>query len=164
MKILYSFALVSVLCLNVTAAKASDFGQRGFAAVKHCVMENDTESCHNAVTPSSQNLVDRFMGYRLMPCLPTNFTYEGDSQQAGYTIVKATMPAPDNRIHVLRLAFDTTGASPRLDVPESLRIGLGEKWQDKLQMAEQLFLFIRSNSGGNFSCNDVESLRTVVRK
>ncbi len=155
--------LALTLCLSVlipllpTQSHAST-GKKGFEALKQCVMQNDATLCHEAITTDSRELFDRFASYKLMPCLPTNFTYESEQQANEFTIVKTSMPAPDNRQHILRLAFADSEGKPRLNINESLRIGLGDNWQNKIQMAENLFLMIRANAGGDFSCNQLNGL------
>lgn len=151
----HTFFLVTLLMqIPALPSLASEAGKEGFKALKHCVMNNDVTLCHKAITPDSYAIADRFIYYKLMPCLPTNFTYAGENSAGGYTIVKATMPAPDNRHHTLRLAF----ANTQLDIPESLRIGLGENWQDKLNLAEQLFLMMRNNAGNQFTCDQLSGV------
>ena len=145
---------IALSCLGLQV-QAEDTGQQDFESVRQCVMQNDENYCTSIVTPESKPLLTRFLSYKLMPCMPTDFSYAGSKPGEGYMIVKATMPAPDNRIHIIRLAL----RDHLLDVPESLRIGLGEKWQDKLTMAEQMFLFIRQSSGGNFNCDMLPALK-----
>lgn len=146
--------LLSVLLAPLSALAG---GKEDFSALKQCVMSSDEEYCHHILTPASHELLDKFLSYKLMPCLPTDFTYHGEQHTGDWTIIKATQPAAGDRVNVLRLAF----TRDKLDLPESLRIGLGENWQNKLNMAEQLFLLIRANAGGNFRC---DQLTNVVRK
>lgn len=145
-------AVVSLLPLQASATPA----EVGFEQAKQCIMQNDATFCHKVLTAESYPLFDRFMSYKLMPCLPTDFTYKSESTEAGFTVVKATQPAPDNRVRIIRLAF--TAADTKLDVPASLRIGLGEDWQNKLQLAENIFLMLRANAGGNLTCDQLEGL------
>lgn len=146
--------LLSVLLAPLPALAG---GKEDFSALKQCVMSGDAEFCRQTLTPASHDLLEKFLSYKLMPCLPTDFTYHGEQRTGDWTIVKATQPTTGDRVNVLRLAF----TKDKLDLPESLRIGLGENWQNKLNMAEQLFLLIRANAGGNFRC---DQLTNVVRK
>lgn len=150
-RILPAALLLAVFCLP-GAALAS--GKAGFAAVKQCVMQNDVRLCHDALTPSSHELFDRFYAYRLMPCLPTDFTYDSEKTHNGMTIVKAVQDAGGNRQHVLRLVFQ----DDKLDLPQSLQLGLGQEWQNRLNMAEQVFLMIRASTEGDFRCDQVNNL------
>jgi len=146
------------LALHCIPAAASSIGKEGFEAIKKCVMQNSDSYCEGVITADSRELFSRFMSYKLMPCLPTNFSYMNESKANGFTIVKASMPAPENRVYHLRMAFSGQPGDVRLDVPESLRIGLGDKWPQKINMAEQLLMLIRTNAGGSLSCDQLSSL------
>lgn len=150
---LHSFYMLILLALP-GAALAQSEGRQAFEAIKQCVMQNDREYCHSVLTPDSFPLFDRFYSYRLMPCLPTDFTYESEHRIGDALQVKATLPAENNKVRRLRMMFH----SGKLDILESLRVGLGEKWEERVNMAEQLFLFLRANSGGEFKCDDVQAL------
>lgn len=152
------FPFFAGFLLVATSAQAEHPGKAGFDRVKNCVMQNDAAICRATLTQPSHELFDRFASYKLMPCLPTNFTYKNEEVNGGTTLVRATMPASNNRIHTLKLAFSGSGNDLRLDLPESLQRGLGEDWENKIQLAEQLFLFIRANSGGNFNCDQLNGL------
>lgn len=150
--VFYAFALFAM------PASASNVGKEGFNGVKQCVMRNDAAFCDKVITDSSKPLFERFASHKLMPCLPTNFSYVSEKKAGGYTIVKATMPTPNNKHHNLHLAFTNQSGEVKLDVPESLRMGLGEKWQNKIQLAEQLYLLLQANAGGNLKCDQLAGL------
>ncbi len=151
----YLFALLLSL---PAAALAESTGKEGFAAVKQCVMQNDTELCNRATTGDSHDLLQRFMSYRLMPCLPTNFSYVNETPQNGYSVVKASMPASGGKAHHFRMAFTGEPGNVKLDIPRSLQLGFGEKWEDKINMAEQIFLMLQANAGGNIKCDQLTGL------
>jgi len=122
-------------------------------------MENDIAFCHSIITQDSHPLFDRFASYKLMPCLPTDFTYVSEEKSEPHIIVKATMPIGGNMVNILRLVF-TPGAdgSLKLDIPASLQRGLGEKWESKIQLSEQLYLMMRQNMGDKLTCDTLTGL------
>lgn len=146
------------LLLLALPLPANASGKEAFAALKRCVMENEARLCHTVLTEPSQALFDRFRSYGLMPCLPTNFSYSGEAKNGAWTVVKATMPAPDNKMHRLKLAFAGDAGVMKLDVPESLRMGLGERWQEKIQMAERIYLALGGGPGAHINCEQAGGL------
>ncbi len=131
---------------------------REFLSVRRCVMDNDSTYCRSILTPGSYDLFDRFVSYKLMPCLPTDFTYESESTQQDKTIVKATMPAGGGAEYILWLVFVNSAQGLKLDLPESLKRGLGQAWQSKIQLSEQLYLMMRQNMGDKLTCDMLNDL------
>lgn len=156
MKLLYLLPLL-LLCLP---AHAETDGMRDFLSVRHCVMENDATYCRSILTPDSYNYFDRFSSYKLMPCLPTDFTYESEATSQGQTTVKATMPAGGGKLYVIRLVFSDTPAGHKLDLPASFKRGFGEKWESEVQLAEQVYLLMRQNMGDKLTCDKLNGLIT----
>lgn len=147
-----------IACLLPMTASAAGVSKEGFDAIKQCVMQNDDTLCKQATTDNSHDLLGRFMSYKLMPCLPTNFTYVSEASQNGYSVVKASMPASGGKVHNFRMAFTGEPGNVKLDIPQSLQIGLGEKWENKIQMAEQIFLMLQANAGGKLKCGQLTGL------
>jgi hypothetical protein len=58
----------------------------------------------------------------------------------------------------MRLAFKPDGDDWKLDVPESLRIGMGENWQKQVDTTEQIYLVLRAQFGGELNCQAVQAL------
>jgi hypothetical protein len=139
-------------------AHAATPGKEGFALLKRCIMENDANFCRRILTPNSYEMFDRFASYRLMPCLPTDFDYETEATKDAQTIVKADMPAGNNLHYVLRMIFSNTPQGPRLNIPASLYMGLGPKWETKIQLSEQIYLMMRQNMGDNLTCDMLNGL------
>ncbi len=157
MKCLWLIALLA-WCLPVTAIAATSPGKEGFVALKHCVMENDAALCHNILTPESYDLFDRFFSYKLMPCLPTDFVYESERSVNQQTVVRATMPAGNNMQYILHMVFTRTDRGIQFDIPGSLQRGLGKNWENKIQLAEQIYLLLRQNLGGKLTCDKLADI------
>lgn len=139
-------------------AAAEMLGVQGLNSIKHCIMENDATICHASLTPNSFEIFDKFSGYKLMPCLPTDFSYESESKSGESTIVKATMPEDERNDYVFNLVFLNTGKQMKLDIPATLHLGLGENWRNKLDISEQLFLMMRNNMKDKLTCNVLHDL------
>lgn len=131
---------------------------QGFQSVRRCVMQNDSDYCRSILTPNSYTIFDRFFSYKLMPCLPTDFTYTSEGMASGHRIVKLTMPAGGGMLYVLRLAFAETKEGIKLDVPASLKVGLGDNWESKINLSEQLYLMMKQNMGDKLTCDMLNGL------
>jgi hypothetical protein len=126
----------------------------GFLSVKQCVMQNNPAYCRTIMTPNSYELFDRFVSYKLMPCLPTDFNYAGEQRKGNVTIVKATMPASNKTHYIFSMVF----VDNKVDIPESFHVGLGENWQNKIQLADQLYQMMRQNLGDKLTCDQLNDL------
>ena len=151
------FILFFALACLLTSPAGAATPARVFAELKSCVMANEPDICRGMLTSSSHTLYDRFASYGLMICLPTDFEYEKSVQKGGYYIVTAASGDAPRARSRLRLAF-TAAATPKLDVPQTLRLGLGENWQNKISLAEQLYLLMRQNMGSQLTCDQVAPL------
>ena len=129
-------------------------GRQDLAMLKHCIIENNTPYCRSILTPSSYDIFDRFVSYKLMPCLPTDFVYDSEETVGPRTTVKATMPASNKTHFVFRIVFQDN----KIDIPESFHVGLGDKWENKIQLAEQLYLMMRQNLGDKLTCDQLNDL------
>jgi hypothetical protein len=155
------FFPILALFLCVPALAFATPGMRGFEQTKQCVMQNDSGYCHRIVTPSSYPWLEKFQNYKLMPCLPTDLTYDSEKTGGGITTVVTTVPVSSSQQSILRLLFVDTPSGPLLDLPRTFARGFGNNWQNKLQMAEQIYLMMRQNLGTNPSC---EMLTGLLKK
>src|SRR6185369_16856367 len=140
-------------------ASAQTTGREGVSEVKQCVMQNDIERCHKMMTPDSYAMFDRFFSYKLMPCLPTDFTYESEQEvPGGKTIVKAVMPADNKNTYRFNLVFVGKSPNVKLDLPETFHVGFGENWKNTVNVTEQLFLMMRQNMKNKLTCDVLRGL------
>lgn len=149
--------ILSIYVLSPTHAHAETIGMKGAEAIRQCVMKNDIELCHASITVASYPILDKFFGYGLMPCLPTNFTYESEATSDSNTTVTALLPDNGNN-YKFRMIFVNSNGKALLDLPQTLRAGLGPKWQDKLNFSEQLFLLMRQNMQDKMTCEVLHDL------
>lgn len=141
-------------------ANAELVGQQGLAKIKQCIMQNNTAFCHSVLTPSSYQLFDKFAGYQLLPCLPTDFEYTSEQKAAaGETIVKASLPRDAQHNYAFKMVFVGSHGAAKLDLPETLQIGLGPDWQKKMNMSEQLFLMLsQSTKNKQLTCQVLQDM------
>ncbi len=69
------------------------------------------------------------------------------------------MPAGGGHYYVARLVFITApGGIPKIDIPLSFRRGLGDDWESKIQLSEQLYLMMKQNMGDKLTCDMLDDL------
>lgn len=146
-----------LLLLAPMAVHAETTGMKGVEEIKQCVVQKDLNVCHGAMTPSSYPIIDKFSSYGLMPCLPTNFTYKDETTSSTQTTVTSLLPDNGNT-YLFRMVFVNSAGKVQLDLPQTLRVGLGPKWQEKLDFSEQLFLLMRQNMQDKLTCEVLHNL------
>lgn len=147
-----------LLCLLPISVLADLPGKQGLTEIKQCIMQNNIEFCHMAMTQNSYEVFDKFSSYKLMPCLPTDFRYESEQSAGDKTTVRASMPADNKNNYFFKMVFVKQNGRVKLDLPETLHTGLGENWKNKLDMSEQLFLMMRQNMQEKLTCDVLRDL------
>ncbi len=163
MKLLFLFLPLGVVFLRPGDSLADD-AAGAFDRLRTCIMANDVPGCKALVTPNSWDLYDRFTGYGLLQCLPTNWVVESQKQAGAHIILNASMPASNTTKYLLHLAYFSGShklgydPTPLLDIPYSLKMGLGERWEGKVKLAEQLYLMMKANLGDKLTCDKLQPL------
>jgi len=149
------YRLALLMLLTPFCVQANPTGLRTIQNMKQCIMSNDTAFCHSIITPASYEIYDKIYNYKLTPCLPTNLTFESEEQKGNKLIVKTSFPSDTpNRVNQFRVVM----IGNKIDIPQSFQLGFGEKWQDKINLAEQLYLMMRANMQDKLSCDMLTGL------
>ncbi len=151
-------ALLALLLFIPASATAATAGRRGLEEIRQCIMQNDTSICHADMTPDSYNIFDRFSGYNLMPCLPTDFTYSSEHTSGKETIVTVLLPEDAQTHYTFHMVFVESSGKVKLNLPETFRVGFGPDWQNKINLGEQLFLMMRQNMRDKLTCDVLRNL------
>ena len=146
--------LLLFLLFLPTLASAQTQGTQSLSQMRKCVMDNDKKYCKSVITPSSYEYFDKFVTYKLMPCLPTDFVYESEQKSGDKTILRASIPAGGGMSQFFRVVI----SNGKIDIPESFHVGFGENWQNKIQMSEQIFLMMKQNMGDKLTCDMLTNL------
>jgi hypothetical protein len=123
-------------------------------SLKTCILNNDAASCKTLLTPNSFTLFDRFASYGLLVCVPSNWTVESEKRQNASTIITASIPASNRSRYITRMVY----RGNKLDIPASLRLGMGEKWESKINLSEQLYLMMKQNMADKLTCDTIASI------
>ena len=156
--------IIILLLVFPYSAHADNITLQGVASLKACIMQNDKSFCHNVITPDSYQLFDKFFAYKLSPCLPSDLTFDSESGDDREKVVKIRTPAGGGKDYIVRMAFSIQNGVAKFNIPKTLRIGLGEKWQERLNMSEQLYLMMKQNMGDSLNCDLLTQLVKANRK
>lgn len=122
--------------------------------LKECILNNDAPGCRALLTPASYSVFDRFAAHKLLVCVPSNWTVESQKQQGATTIVTASIPASNRARYITRLVYQ----GDKLDLPSTLRLGMGERWENKINLAEQLYMMMKQNMGSKLTCDTIAGI------
>lgn len=122
--------------------------------LRECILNNDAGGCRTLLTPASYSLFDRFTSYKLLVCLPSNWTVESEKHQGATSILTVSIPASSRSRYITRLVYQGS----KLDLPSTLRLGMGEKWENKVNLSEQLYLMMKQNLGNKLTCDTIASI------
>jgi hypothetical protein len=159
----YLMVCISLLLLGTSPVHADMASpQSSFGRIIQCVKKEDTHGCRQLLTASSVSLYDRFVSYDLMRCLPKNASYISHQKSNGAVILRASATVGGNKRY-MRLMLSEEEGQWKLDVPESLRLGMGENWEKQIQMTEQLYLVMKQQMGVQLTCEMAENLARANR-
>ena len=136
--------------------------EESFARINQCAQKEDTVGCRELITASSVDVYDRFVSYGLMKCLPKNVTYFSQENKGNQVIIRASVTTGENK-RFMRLVFVEEEGQWKLDVPESLHIGLGDKWEQQLNLTEQIYVVMQQQMGGQLNCSIIQNLANSKR-
>jgi hypothetical protein len=141
----------------LTASAHPDDIRNAIGQIAKCVKSRDANACRDHITASSADLYNRFTGYGLMDCLPQDVTYLSHKTDTGGAEVRAQTRIDDKQ-HNIRVVLQDEEGEWKLDIPESLRRGIGPKWETQLDATEQVYLMLKSQMGDNLNCTMIRNL------
>jgi len=156
----YYIPLFLALLLMNTAPALADTNtpEESFTRITQCIKIKDAVSCRKLLTASSIDIYDRFVSYGLIKCLPANATYVSQKTVGNQVIIRASIMTGDNQQRYMRLTFSEEKGQWKLDVAESLRVGLGSKWEQQLNLTEQVYVLMQQQLGAKLNCDMIQNL------
>lgn len=122
-----------------------------------CVTARDVPACRQRLTAASLPVFERFAAYKLMGCLPESAGYLAHSLKKPFALVDARISLSQED-YKTSLVFRREHGFWKLDLPETLRRGLGEQWEGRLGMVENLYLMMKSQLGDKLNCDSIRAL------
>lgn len=152
-----TIALCAFTLLPLAAHAADKRVQETASRLSACVRDRSAETCRDNMTASSVALFDRFASYNLMDCLPQSATYLSQKPEGAAMLVRATVVTNEKK-SVVKLIFQQEEDRWKLDLPETLRRGIGENWEGQVDATEKVYLLLRSQMGDNLNCTMIRNL------
>jgi hypothetical protein len=140
-----------------TALAAARTPVETFTAINQCIEKETTPGCRDLVTASSISLYDRFVSYGLVRCLPQHSTFISQERKGNSIIIHASATTQGN-VRKMRLVLAEEEGEWKLDIPESLHLAMGDKWEQQVTMTEQVYLMMKKNLGAQLNCDAIMSL------
>ncbi len=145
-----------LLLLLLPAASAFAAGPKeSFTRINQCVTTQDTATCRDWITVSSVAIYDRFIADDLAKCLPKDAIYISQKQAGSEVIVRAGVNAGSR---TMRLVFVEEEGKWKLDVPESLHLGIGDNWEQQLNLTEEAYAMMKQYMGDKLNCAMLQNL------
>lgn len=154
MRILFLLAAI-LLASPSYAAGARD----AFELINNCAKNKYATPCRVILTPESLTLFDHFNSYGLAKCLPGDVKFVSATPAPPYSIIRASTSIT-GQPRTMRLAFiQNNGGEWKLDVPESLRIGMGQNWKQQVDAMDQLYSYLHKQLKGGLGCPDLKNTK-----
>ena len=133
-----------------------------FEQLSTCVKNEDKQGCKDLFTASSASLYRRFMSYGLMNCLPKDAQYVSEKKIDSHVMIRASV-TDNSKQRFMRLFFVEEEGQWKLDVPQSLQTSMGKNWEKQIGAAEQLYLLMKTQFGGQLDCKMIQNLVRVKK-
>ncbi|MBV8938282.1 MAG: hypothetical protein JO089_00390 [Alphaproteobacteria bacterium] len=147
-----------MMLLSPFPAFAEESGAKAaFSHLIRCIGARNAPACRGLLTADSVELYNRFVDYGLMQCVPSGIDYVSQQRADPYVIIRAGVVTGGVR-RFMRLIFAREAGNWKLDVPESLRAALGEKWRQRVALTEQLYIALRQQMGPLQNCAMVQRM------
>ena len=112
------------------------------------LQKNDYTTARQHISSNSQTLFDRYSKYSLGALMPAKITTLKESASESHRYLKVSGSNQFNaNARAMTVAFVTEDNNPKIDIPETLRLGFGPNWPEKINTMEQTYNFSRQNFG-----------------
>lgn len=148
-----------LLCLLAAAPAFADGStpRQAFNSINRCVQSGDVAHCRNFVTASSVDVFDRFTADNFARCLPADASYISEQTSASQSVIRASIGEGNNK-RFMRVILAWEENEWKLDLPETLRRGIGERWENQLNLAEQAYLTMKNQLGIDLNCSALQNI------
>ena len=152
--------LTILFLFTASIANADDISTlRDFTAA---LQSKDYSTAKQYVSTNSEQLFDRYSQYDLGDMTPSYGRLISQSQNSNYRYLKVAAPTnPGQPVRATNVAFITENNNPKIDLPETLRLGFGPNWEQRINMIEQSYIFTKQQFGEEQSR---QVLNTLVQK
>lgn len=150
------------MLLPVPALSLEPTAHDTFKLLHKCIKSETLHQCREDITADSVALYDRFDGYGLVNCLPEDITFVSEKRSKEQAIVRAKTTI-NKEMRFLRLVFSDEEGRWKFDIPSSLKQAVGNDWENKVKITEQLYLALRKQFGNKLDCKSVQALVGIAQ-
>jgi len=140
----------------------ADTPREAFEGLSQC-LSREANSCQDYFTTSSQPLYEKVVTYDLARCVPQDAEYVSEIAQGKVKLVRVRIREGESE-RIARLVFSKENAIWRMNLPETLKRGLGPKWENYVTMTEQGYLFMQAQMGRPMGCDAVKALAVQTKE
>ena len=142
--------------LLVSTPAFADTPREAFEGLHSC-LTREASSCSNYFTSGSQELYGKVVTYDLGRCVPQEVSYVSETGVGSSRMVRAKIVDGEST-HMARFNFTQENGQWKLNLPETLKRGLGEKWQSYVMATEQAYVFLQAQLKVKPGCEMVSAL------
>ena len=154
--------LLPILGVLISFPALADTPRAAFDGLLQC-LSREADACRDYFTEDSQPLYDKVVTYELARCVPQDVEYVSEITKGGVKFVRARIREGKSE-RVARLAFSRENAVWKMNVPETLKHGIGPKWQAYVNATEQGYLFMQAQMGKKIGCDAVKVLAVQAKE
>jgi hypothetical protein len=151
MRLIILFILI--LFSSIAYAKAEVKSVNAVAAMlEQAVRNSDAAMCYKYSTARSHPYVKRALSYQLQQLVPKNIRYGTPKLEGEKAFLRASVRKGEQEDYItLVFVREKDHGKPvwKLDFPHTMQQGLGDDWEQQLAQMEQLYLIMKTQSGGN---------------
>ena len=158
---LTSILFTVILALNFSPALAEN---RDFAVLQSFTGDLKAKNYAQArqyISGKSDDLFNKYSQYDLGDLTPGNVKLLNTSTTAEYHYLKISNTNAQGKAGITTVAMVTEDGQPKIDLPESLRLGFGPNWQQKVDMIEKSYVSAKQYFGEQQSR---QLLNTLLQK
>ena len=144
MKFLPIFIVTILFAFNAQAADDD------FAVIQNFAQNLQAKNYDGAsqyTSNASQDLFKKYTAFDLGDLTPGNLSVVSQSSNNNFRYVKIAGTDSRGKRAMINVAMITENGNAKIDLPESMRLGFGDNWQQRVDFIEQSYLLAKQNLG-----------------
>jgi hypothetical protein len=145
MRLIRTFILLLFCIVSQAHAEVKTISDAALSLEK-ALRGNNSAACYHYSTQASHPYIKRILSYKLQSLIPKHVTYDTPGHDGNFMTLHATSLQHGQETFVV-LVFSREQNQWKFDFPETMRVGLGNDWEQQLADIEQLYVLSQSQSG-----------------
>lgn len=152
-------AILLFIIIGFSSAQAAEDDLGTLKNFSTALQMKNYETAKQYISAASHDLFDRYTKYDLGDMTPGYSKTVSQSKSGNFRYLKVQTTATPPK--VTNVAFVNESGESKIDLPETARLGLGQNWQQKIDLIEQSYVSSRQYFG---EAQSRQLLRTMVSK